>query len=167
MITTLDWPDDELDHAERSFVGGIRQHGWFDTAATAEEGKPGFSFTTGFALSTGQPELIIFSTDSEVAHEMFWVLFRRAKSGRPLPIGQRTADVFSNLPAYAFLVAQRHHANYLGWSRWFYRGDEFNCLQIVWPDRAGLFPWEQGFDDVFASDQVDLTERGWAAEIAD
>ena len=167
MITTLDWPTAELDHAERSFVDNIRKYGWLRTAALAEEGKPGFSFTTGFTVSTGQPELMIFSTPDDVAHEMFWVLFRRAQTGKPLPIGKRTNDFFSNLPAYAFPIAKPHFADYLGWSRWFYRGDEFSCLQIVWPDRAGVFPWEAGFDDGFSSDQVDLTERGWTAEITE
>jgi len=167
MITTLDWPTAKLDRAEWSFVDNIRKHGWLRTAALAEEAKPGFSFTTGFTVSTGQPELMIFSTADEVAHEMFWVLFRRAQTGKALPIGKRTNDFFSNLPAYAFQIAKRHFADYLGWSRWFYRGDEFSCLQIVWPDRAGVFPWEAGFDDEFSSDQVDLTERGWTAEITE
>ncbi|HEY1605029.1 MAG TPA: DUF4262 domain-containing protein [Allosphingosinicella sp.] len=30
----------------------------------------------------------------------------------------------------------------LGWSRWFYGGDVFPYLRLVWPDRVGLFPWE-------------------------
>ena len=167
MNTVLDWPSDQLDCAERSFVDNIRQHGWLRTAALAEEAKPGFSYTTGFAVNAGRPELMIFSTSDEVVHEMFWVLFRRAKAGQDLPIGRRTNDFFSNLPAYAFPIAKRHFANYLGWSRWFYRGDAFSCLQIVWPDRAGVFPWEAGFDEEFVADQVDLTERGWTAEIAD
>ncbi|MCD2322959.1 DUF4262 domain-containing protein [Sphingomonas sp. IC-56] len=167
MITTLDWDADRLDHAELSFVDNIRRHGWLRTAALAEPEKPGFSYTTGFAVNTGQPELMIFSTADAVAHEMFWVLFRRAKAGQPLPLGRRTDAFFSNLPAYAFPVAPRHYADYLGWSRWFYRGDSFGCLQIVWPDRAGIFPWEAGFDQHFAADQVDLTERGWTAEIRD
>jgi hypothetical protein len=167
MITAFDLPPETLDEAEQSFCRNIRQHGWLRTAALAEAGKPGFSYTTGFALNAQQPELMIFSTDDAVAHEMFWVLYRRAQSGRALAVGRRTSDVFSNLPAYAFPVAPGQHAAYLGWSRWFYRGDGFPCLQIVWPDRAGLFPWEPGFDEAFASDQVDLTELGWARHLAD
>ena len=67
--------------------------------------------------------------------------------------------------AYVFPVAKRHYANHLGWSRWFYAGDDFPCQQIVWPDRAGLFPWEAGFDPTFANKQPDLTEHGWLAAL--
>ncbi|MDF2495425.1 MAG: hypothetical protein K0S66_2359 [Sphingomonas sp.] len=167
MMTALDLPPDTLDEAERSFCDTIRQHGWLRTAALAEEGKPGFSFTTGFGVTAQQPELVIFSTADDVVHDIFWALYRRASSGLAMPVGRRTAEVFSNLPAYLFPVAPRNFAAYLGWSRWFYRGDGFSCLQIVWPDRSGVFPWEDGFDRTFASDQVDLTEMGWAAHRAD
>jgi hypothetical protein len=64
-------------------------------------------------------------------------------------------------------VANRFYADHLGWTRWFYGGDRFPCLQIVWPDRAGVFPWEPGFDATFSNDQADLTEHGWQAAIAD
>jgi hypothetical protein len=37
---------------------------------------------------------------------------------------------------------------------------------VVWPDEAGVFPWEDGFDSEYADEQIDFTERGWAAEAA-
>ena len=67
------------------------------------------------------------------------------RQAKPLPIGERTDAVFANLPAYVFPVAKKHYRDLLGWSRWFYGGDDFPCLQIVWPDRAGRFPWEPTF----------------------
>lgn len=164
MLTALDIPDDELDQAERSFVASIREHGWFNTTVPKDEEGPGFSYSTGFWLGAHHAELIMFGMKADVAHEVLWGLFRGAKEGRTLVAGRRTQDAFSNLPAYAFKVSSRHYADHLGWSHWFYRGVEFPCLQIVWPDRAGVFPWEVGFDSEFRSDQLDLTEGGWAAE---
>jgi len=162
----LDDPDDQLDQAERNFVDGIRQHGWMQTNALDEDDKPGFAFTTGFAVSIGHPELIIFKIDKKVANDVFWVLYRCAQNGKPVPRACRTRGVFPTDDAYVFPVARRHYANYLGWSRWFYRGDDFECLQVVWPDEAGVFPWEAGFDIKYAGHQIDLTEHGWAAEVA-
>ena len=112
-------------------------------------------------MTTGQPELIMFGIKREIAHDVLWDLFREAKAGAALPIGELTDKAFANLLAYAFPVSKRFYSDYLGWSRWFYGGDEFPCLQIVWPDREGAFPWEPGFDAAFAADQTDLTESGW------
>jgi hypothetical protein len=167
MRTALDAPAEALDPSEQAFVAKVREHGWFRTEVFGDDEGPGFSFTTGFWVSARQPELIMFGMKGEIAHDVFWDAFREAKTSDSLPIGRRTDRVFANLPAYAFPVANRFYADHLGWTRWFYGGDRFPCLQIVWPDRAGVFPWEPGFDATFADDQADLTEHGWQAAIAD
>jgi len=164
--THLETSRDQLDDAERDFVDGIRQHGWMQTQALDEDDKPGFCFTTGFAASIGHPEFIVFKIDRKVANDAFWVLYRCARNGQPVPRAVRTGGILPGDDAYVFPVARRHYADYLGWSRWFYRGDDFECLQLVWPDEAGVFPWEAGFDASYADAQIDLTERGWAAEAA-
>jgi hypothetical protein len=163
--TALDAPLSELDDHERSFVSKIREHGWFRTGILADDDGPGFSFTTGFWVNADHPELLMFSMKDEIAHDVFWDLFRDAKKGASLPVGRRTENAFGNAPAYVFRIAERQYRNFLGWSCWFYRGTDFPCLQIVWPDRAGIFPWEPGFDAGFDGLQPDLTERGWANEI--
>ncbi len=165
MRTALNAPAEALDDAERAFVAKVREHGWFDTAVFGDTEGPGFSFTTGLWVNTGQPELIMFGMKREIAHNVFWELFREAKAGLPLPVGEPTDRAFENLLAYAFPVAKRFYRDHLGWSRWFYGNDEFPCLQIVWPDRSGIFPWEQGFDTDFATDQIDLTETGWKSAL--
>lgn len=146
----------------------VREHGWFRTEISAAEGGPNFTFTTGFWINASQPELIMFSLNGKTAHSVFADLFREAERNNALPVGKRSNAIFGNSPAYAFRVARRHYPNYLGWSGWFYGGrDDFPCLQIVWPDRAGLFPWETGSDPSFSNSQPDLTEEGWLASLAD
>ena len=164
--TAMDIPPEKLEPADRNFVGQIREHSWFRNSVLEEEGQPGFSYTTGFWLSTRQPELITCAMKSDVAHNVFWDLFRDAKAGRSLPIGTRTDEVFGNIPAYVFPVAKAHYPGHLGWSRWFYGGDDFPCLQVIWSDRDGLFPWQSGFDPAFVGLQPDLTENGWLASLA-
>jgi len=166
MITALDAPANALDDDEKFFVAKIREHGWFNTSVTGDEEGPGFSYTSGLWVSTGQPEVIMFSMKREIAHDVFWDLFRDAQAGHGLTQGVPTNRVFANLPAYVFPVAEKYYREYLGWNRWLYAGDNFPCLQIVWPDRDGVFPWQDGFDPTFAHDQPDLTENGWSASAA-
>jgi hypothetical protein len=167
MLTALDAPQTALDEQELSFVSKVKEHGWARTSVTGDNEGPGFSFTTGIWVNEGQPELLMFSMKGDIVRDVFWDLYRSAKTGVALPVGVRTDAVFANLPAYLFPVAKKHYANYLGWSRWFYAGDDFPCLHVVWPDRDGVFPWEPDFDDEFIADQPDLTELGWAKEVRD
>ena len=46
-------------------------------------------------------------------------------------------------------------------SKWFYRDRPFPAWQMVWPDQAGTFPWQAGFDESLAHVQPDLTVSGW------
>jgi hypothetical protein len=165
MRTALDAPIETFDESEAAFVARIKEHGWFRTSVLGDEEGPGFSYTTGFWVNAKRPELIMFGLKDEIVHDIFWDAFRDAKAGQSLVLGTPIHDLFGNLPAWVFPVATRHYANFLGWSRWFYAGDDFPCLQIVWPDRTGLFPWQDGFDPAFEADQLDLSEGGWRTSI--
>ena len=161
MLTALDAPFKRLDEHEQNFVSNVREHGWFRTNVFGEEALPGFSYITGFWLSAQTPEIIVFSMKAQIAHDLLWDMFRDGRAGVKYPVAMRTNQIFANAPAYLFPVAKNRYREHLGWSRWFYGGDDFPCLQLVWPDRDGLFPWEQGFDESFRQDQQDLTEQGW------
>lgn len=63
------------------------------TQALDVDDKPGFSFTTGFQASIGHPEVICFKIDRKVANEIFWVLYRCAQSGNPVPRAVRTGGI--------------------------------------------------------------------------
>ena len=165
LVTALDADASGFDDSEKNFVAKIRKHGWFDTQVLGDEQGPGFSYTTGFLLQ-GSPEFITFSMKRDITHDVYWDLFRDAQSGRGFQAGVRSIGVFANLPVYFFNVAERHQREYLGWSRWFYGTEIVPTLHLVWPDRDGVFPWEDGFDETFRIDQPDLTEAGWTNEIS-
>src|SRR5262249_5342941 len=147
------------------FVKKVRQYGWHNTSVSADKDGPAFSYTTGFPLLTDVPEFMIFGLASETRHDILWDIYRDAEGGGCFVAGTRTPDILVNLDTFVMPVAKRHYREYLGWSRWFYGGDDFHCLQLIWPDRAGLFPWEEGFAREFAGAQPDLTENGWRAHL--
>jgi len=161
LRTALDAPETLLDEQEKSFVANIRKHGWFKTGVLGEGAFPNFSYSTGLWKTIGFPELITFSVKDENAHQTFWNIFNDVKGGRHLKVGERIGDILNDLDIVLLPVDKRYYEKHLGWSRWFYGGDEFPCLQLIWPDRANLFPWDAGFDTGFATKQTDLTEGGW------
>lgn len=166
MQTAFSLPSAQLNDGDRHFLEQIEKHGWFDTHVFDEKGAlASFSYSTGIWLRHQKPELILFGLSRDIAHDILWDAYRDIEQGRSFSIGVRTSDVFGNADAYLFAVAKRHYAEHLAWSHWFYRGDEFPCLHLVWPDKNGLFPWEIGFADEEKSAQPDLTENGWLAAL--
>jgi Domain of unknown function (DUF4262) len=162
MRTALDADPVQLDRHEQNFVEKIREHGWFGTHVGAGSDGPGFGYTTGFWLKFGFPELIIFSLHRQVAQDTFWHIFRGLEAGKHFAIGQPEDDIFQNLAAVLLPVSPRVYATHLGWSRWFYGSDEFECLQLVFPDPSGYFPWSNKVSDRFRADQPDLTAGNWS-----
>jgi hypothetical protein len=161
MRTALDLPADKLDEHEQEFVAQIREHGWHSTSVLEDDEGPGFTYTTGFWVNLGVPEVILFALDAEVAHDILWDVYREAKGGRQFPTGVRVSDIFANVDSFLVPMGKRHYAEYLGWSRWFYSGDEFPCAHLVWPDKKGRFPWEPGIEESFRRLQPDITASGW------
>jgi len=162
MRTALDAAPSVLDEHETKFVACIREHGWFHTCVFQDESGPGFSYTTGFWLNVNFPELITFSLSQEIAHDTFWHIYRELKAGQSFAIRQPVENVFEQLKAAFLPVSQQRFKDHLGWSRWFYGGDGFECVQLVWPDRDEKFPWQPGYSVSLAKAQPDLTEGGWS-----
>jgi len=161
MLTALDANPERLDQHEQKFVQRIREHGWFGTHVMPDDNGPGFSYTTGFWLKFGFPEVILFSMSQEVAHDTFWTIYRELEAGRRFLVGEPTGEIFENAAAVLLPVSLGQYQSHLGWSRWFYGNDSFECLQLVFPDRGGEFPWTPGSSADFQAAQPDLTEGNW------
>jgi len=162
MPTALDANPDRLDQHEQNFVRKIREHGWFGTHVMPDKVGPGFAYTTGFWLKFAFPEVILFSLLKASAHDTFWTIYRELEAGGRLPIGEPTGEVFENVTAVLLPVSREQYSSHLGWSRWFYGNDEFECVQLVYPDRRGEFPWTPGSSEGFRASQPDLTAGGWS-----
>ena len=165
MATALDAPESVLDPQERDFVAIVREHGWhrMNVFPDEEGDAPGFSYTTGFWLGFEAPEVVVFGLSSEVAGSILWDLYRELENGVRFEAGVRVPGLIQNMDVVFAPVARSHYRERLGWTSWFYGGEIFPSLQLIWPDRAGLFPWEAGADPAFARFQPDLSESGWAA----
>ncbi|AMU18382.1 hypothetical protein BJL96_15195 [Burkholderia cenocepacia] len=57
-------------------------------------------------------------------------------------------------------VKPAHYEAHLGWNRWFYGNDAFPCVQLLWPDRNGIFPWQPEADDALNAAQPRLFASG-------
>jgi hypothetical protein len=161
MLTALDADPAMLDKHEQNVVAKIHEHGWFAHHIGSNDEGPSFSYTTGFWLKFGHPEVIVFELPPRAAQDTFWHMYREIEAGRPVPAGAETGEIFENVLAVLLFVAQRHFRTHLGWSRWFYGNEKFDCFQLLYPDRDGHFPWSPEASAVSRAAQPDLTEGNW------
>ena len=46
-------------------------------------------------------------------------------------------------------VPREVQAEYFGTAQWAYEGADFPCVQLVWPDKQGRWPWDPSSRDGF------------------
>jgi len=122
---------------------------------------PGFAYTTGFWLRFGYPEIIVFDLGRQVAQDTFWHMYQELEAGKRFGVGIREDEIFRNAPAVLLPVSPQHYRSHLGWCRWFYGNDKFECLQLIFPDVNGHFPWEEASES-FRATPPDLTAGNWS-----
>lgn len=150
LRTALDVDDALLDADERNFVGNIREHGWFGTHVSEDADGPRFSYTTGFWRKFAFPELILFALSKEVSHEIFWNFYKDLETEKRFVPNEPITEVLNGYDVMIKEVTPDHFAEYLGWNRWFYGGDNFKAFQIFFPDKSGRFPWSEGASSEFS-----------------
>lgn len=166
LRTALDDPDAGFSEYERNLIEQIREHGWRSTHVTADQGKsPSFTYSTGFWLTHRHPEIIVFDFPADLAHDVLGTIFRKFRAVGFFPAGEPVAGILAE--EFVFLVPLRDAAipEYLISSHWFYKGDRFPSLQLVWADRSGRFPWQEGFESRLLTLQPDLSKRGWSSDL--
>lgn len=140
MKTALDIDAASLNEHEKSFVEQIRMHGWFGTHVFEDANGPGFSYTTGFWRRFAFPELILFPLPNAVSHEIFWNFFHDLEEQKLIRENEPISGIFDGFDVVLKKVRTEHFPAYFGWSQWFYRGDNFEAIQLFFPDKAGRFP---------------------------
>jgi hypothetical protein len=161
--------------------GNIERSGLHITAVFGSATSPSWAYTVGMT-ERGQPELVTIGLSPESAHAFLDHAYADSLEGVPLELGrehQRSwltqpddgIDLhvsFVDVPEMLWrppssLVATLH--TYYASRRGF--PYEPSVCQLIWPDHAGLLPWESGFDESMRIYQPLLDEEPWLPPIDD
>jgi len=118
---------------------------------------PPFAYTVGLTETYGCPELLIFGVGEQIANVAFHSVVDKIKSGTRFSDGDVLVEVL-NLPCSIKVVpseaALKFALNVA--SRYEHSAQLPTFQQIVYPDRAGVFPWEPGYDESMRRIQTEL-----------
>ncbi len=81
---------------------------------------------------------------------------KRIREGNGYEESLRYDDLVEGYECEFRTVNPSHYDGLLNYGNWYYKGAPYPVLQLIWPDPAGLFPWEDGFDEGFRKEQPSL-----------
>ena len=159
-------PESQID---RDLQATIATHGWAVINVAEEPDCPPFSYTIGLYRTLQHPELLVMGLADGVAQELLNVAGRLIRNGQHFAAGAETEDLLEGYSTTFRAIPVRQYRAYLGHARWLDDGDGFPALQLVYPDRAGEWPWSAAVSAGFRERQPILADTPippWAREQA-
>ena len=155
-MTHLKLPEATTEFDQQS-LANIRQYGWFSIEIPEDQIGPSYVFTVGFYYSYNHPEVLVMGLEADTARVFLNAIAEGIKAGTKYIDGSTDNDLASFPIAFKRISSSRYH-DYLGYANWFYGSSTngYPAVQFVWPDKAGLFPWDHGYNIGFAKRQTEL-----------
>lgn len=152
-------PDRAQDESERKTIKDILRVGVhvlhiFDPKGESSE----FSYSVGLWHSHKHPEFLIYGLKSDLRHAVINYLNAEIKLGRSFRNGLSAERVLPGFTVYFQALPINEYRTHLGMARWFYGGDEFPAVQMLWPTTAGIYPWDSDASNSLRCTQPVLTE---------
>ena len=151
------------DEGEQKLLDDIQKYGWHCLNIFADDRHESFSYTIGLFHTYGYPELLIYGLPRDVAHSVLTIAADAAARGRPLDVREPTDELIEDYQCVFVPVPLAEYSEHFGFARWYYEGDTFPVQQVVWPSKAGLFPWHPEASLAFREKQPVLGQHGRSA----
>lgn len=162
--TTFDDPIQNHNDYEQKLLMQVKEFGWRSTHVVGDaEGEPSFAYSTGFWKIFGQPEVIVFDLPAELAHDALGQVYRLFDQGKAIQTERLVSGIISGEDVFFLAVSDDFVSEYFLSSEWFYKGNVFPCLQMIWPDGSGKFPWERDFDAQLLGLQPEISKKNWSS----
>lgn len=158
-------PVSEIDDLDTRIVDMVEKHGHFVMAVfDPDQSIPDFAYSIGFPKSLGQGEVLISGLDLDMMKTLVHDAYELCREGFKLEDHARTSELFSSFDCVVREVAEEYlNAEFLTSAQWYSQTDSgksvTSAYQLVWPDKDGLFPWDEGFSQGLAGAQLELWRK--------
>ena len=147
---TAELPDFHIPHAEK-IEWMIETDGFavepVPPRADSEPPQAGYTYTIGFPEHTGFPDVVVFGLTPVAARGLIGLVAELLVGGTEIPVGVEVVGLLDNdlRARFAPVDLAQWGALFEVAASW-YRRDDFDVVQLIYPDRNGFLPYEPGFD---------------------
>jgi hypothetical protein len=125
----------------------IDQFGCFIICIESDNHLPEFAYTIGLYQKFNHPEIICFGLPQSLLFSVLNTACDLIKEGQSFQTGNHLyQDFIADYPVQFLHVNQSFYPDYWGTGCNFYGHRDFPAIQLVWPDKESIFPWEPGFN---------------------
>lgn len=130
----------------KKVIENINKTGLHYNLISSDGYTPAFIYTIGLTQTYKHPELILFGLPHDTLISIMNHAVKLIANGERLENGKKYFGFVINFPIRIEKIHESQIQTYLIGASWYYKSQEFDALQIVWPDPNGIFPNEDGFE---------------------
>ena len=109
--------------------------------------EPLMAYSVGLFKNFGHPEIVIFGISPDAANRIINRIGTKIKEENMRYIPEMEYnDILVEFKATFLPVPKDSYDKVFNVAGWYYKGNNFRVLQLVWPDKNNKFPWEEGFN---------------------
>jgi hypothetical protein len=109
--------------------------------------RAGYTYTIGFGDHAAFPDVVVFGLTPVAARGLLGLVADLRRGGTEIPLGVEVVGLLDNELRACFVPVDLGEwgALFAAAAAW-YRGEPFEVVQLIYPDRNGFLPYEAGFD---------------------
>lgn len=146
----MELPDFHIPHADK-IEWMIETAGWaiepVGARSDTEPPSPAYAYSIGLPATIGFAEIAVLGLTPVAVKGLIDLVVESVRAGAEIPIGVELVGLFDNDLRCRF--APIDLAQWGGWfqtAQSWYRGEAFEMVQLLYPDRNGFMPYEDGYD---------------------
>jgi len=141
-----DLPDFHIPHSEK-IEWMIETAGWalepVQPVPDSDPPLPAYAYTIGLPALTGFAEIAIFGLQPVAARGLVGLVVDLLQGGTEIPYGVELLGLFDNdLRSMFAPINLAEYGTFFRTAVSWYRGQPFEMVQLLWPDRHGFLPYE-------------------------
>lgn len=148
------WPTIDTRSPKEMLEAAVAENGWQTVVFPPQ--RPLFGFTIGLTRTFGHPEAFIIGLPPQLMFQILENVAKAVAGGHRFEPGERTELLLEQLSCGLRPVDAAWHGVFLEPLSMFYGAEPLQVLQVVWPDRQGKLPGDDGFDPAFLARQPQL-----------
>jgi hypothetical protein len=146
----VELPDFHIPHAEK-IEWMIETTGWAlePVASDAEHDPPtpAYAYSIGMPNAVGFPEVAVFGLTPVATSGLVTLVADARRGGTKIPLGVELVGLLDNELRCLFApIAMDDWGPYFSTATSWYRGEKFEIVQLLYPDRNGFMPYEHGYE---------------------
>ncbi|MFG2813825.1 DUF4262 domain-containing protein [Streptomyces sp. NPDC048410] len=147
LCAPTEWGGSVSEERDGRVAKSVTEFGWHVMGVAGGDAPGDWGYSIGLWHTLRSPEVSVFGLSAQNALRVANAAGAAIRDGNPLEPDQRRGDILDGYDVAVRPVHPSWYHDFFGVGIDFYQTPPLPITQLLWPDKAGRFPWEENADE--------------------